>query len=255
MQWTYVFSDRLISIDPSLRFSSKIQVTWRRLPDALPAVGPHTAARLVRPLIDEAAATCDVLRQAAAEQDITATLDAQLPLGSDGVEVVHVRIRLTVDEETYDSALQAEQLRHAHQREVARLRQDHERHAERLQREYELDDLARRQVRAREEFLRREILANPASARLYSLLERSTDNWQRLGAPPVGTDVTELVREVQQWQPGQRWVTAAQLLHDFVSGLSNEGRKELLTILADSVRAYGNEEVAKHLANLTGEPE
>jgi hypothetical protein len=53
--------------------------------------------------------------------------------------------------------------------------------------------------------------------------------------------------------PGRQWVAAAQLLHDFVTGLTEEGRKELLALLADAVRAFGDEHTAHRLALLSGE--
>ncbi|WP_189822683.1 hypothetical protein [Streptomyces finlayi] len=207
-----------------------------------------------------------MLRPDAAEQDLAAALRTQLPLHGDGVEVVGGRVQLTVDEATHTAALQAERLRQEHAREEtrrhqenirdeARRRDEHAAEEARLRREYELDSLARRQARAREDFLRREILASPASARLYTLLERSADYWPRLGGPPAGTDLSSLVREVQQWHPQESWVTVAQLLHDFVLGLSLEGRKEFLTILANAVHVHGDEKRAQLLTNALGEQE
>ncbi|WP_405365685.1 hypothetical protein [Kitasatospora sp. NBC_00039] len=242
--WQYIFADRPASRDPVLCFTAQVRVTWRRLPDDVPADGPHAAARLVRKVIGEVAGNCDVLRPEAAEQDISAALVAALPLTSYGLEVLDSRVQLTVDEATREAALRSE-----------RQRQDYARDSERLQQEYELDTLARRQARARADFLTAEILANPASARLYALLEHTMEHGPRLGGPPAGTDLTDLVREVQQWQPQARWVAIAQLLHDFVAGLSEEGRKELLTILANAVRVYGEEPLAQRLTSAGGEAE
>ncbi|MEU0631463.1 hypothetical protein [Streptomyces sp. NPDC005989] len=147
-----------------------------------------------------------------------------------------------MDDATREAALLAERLQQEYQRKKERLRHDHE-----------LDDLARRQAQARESFLREEILADPATARLYGLLEGASKHWPRLGGPPTGTNLEELVREVRQWQPGQQWVTIAQLLHDFVANLTEAGRKELLIILTDAVRAFGDENTAHRLALLSGE--
>ena len=241
-RWTSVFKDRPKSMDPTLCFTAEIWVTWRRHVDAASPASPHTAPRLARGEVDKAAAHCDVLRPDAAEQDITAAVQEQLPLGGGGVVVTNVNVRLSVDYATREAALRAEHLR-----------QEYRQQEERLTREHELDELTRRQARAREAFLRDEILANPAAARLYTLLEGASNHWYRLGGPPKGTDLGDLVRELRQWQPGQQWVTAAQLLHDFVGGLTAEGRKELLTILADAVRAFGDEDTAHRLALLSGE--
>jgi hypothetical protein len=216
--------------------------------------------------MEEAAASCDVLRRDAAEQDINAAVRALLPLSGYGVEVLNGYIRLTIDDSTQKAALVAERMRQGYALEEARRRREQERgdiqrregHAreeEQLRHEYELDALARRQARARADFLRMEILANPASARLYTLLERYTEHWPRLGGPPAGASLPDLVREVQQWQSQARWVVVAQLLHDFVAGLTEEGRKELLTILAKAVQVHGDEKTAQALIKTAGEQE
>lgn len=251
--WMSVFTDRPKSADPLLSFTSEVRVTWQRHTNATSPASPHTAPRLARAEIDKAAAHCDVLRPDAAEQDITAAVQEQLPLSNDGVVVTNVQIHITVDDATREAALRAERLRQEQQLRNERLRQEYQRQEERIRRDHELDELARRQVQAREAFLREEILANPAAARLYRLLESASKHWPRLGGPPADTDLGDLVREVRQWQPGQQWVTVAQLLHDFVGGLTEEGRKELLIILADAVRAFGDEDTAHRLALLSDE--
>lgn len=240
--WTSAFTDRPKSMDPTLSFTAEIRVTWRRHIDTGPQASPRTASLIARREVEKAAGHCDVLRPVAAEQDITAALQQQLPLAESGVLVTDLHIRLRVDDGTREAALLAE-----------RLQQEYRRKKERLRRDHELDELARRQVRARELFLREEILANPAAARLYGLLEGTSNHWSRLGGPPTGTNLEELVREVRQWQPGERWVTVAQLLHGFVANLTEAGRKELLVILADAVRAFGDENTAQRLALLSSE--
>ncbi|MEU2910339.1 hypothetical protein ACFYM3_24175 [Streptomyces massasporeus] len=216
--------------------------------------------------MDEAAASGDVLRRDVAEQDVNAALRAQLPLSGYGVEVLNSYIHLTLDDSTQKAALLAERMRQGYaleearrwreqEREEAQRREGYAREEDRLRHEHELDALARRQARARADFLRTEILASPASARLYTLLERYTEHWPRLGGPPAGTSLPDLVREVQQWQPQARWVVVAQLLHDFVAGLTEEGRKELLTILAKAVQVHGDEKTAQALIKAAGEQE
>ncbi|SCK25933.1 MULTISPECIES: hypothetical protein [unclassified Streptomyces] len=239
--WTSIFTDRLKSTDPFLFFTAEIQVAWRRV-DATASADRHTAPRLARRAIEKVAEGCDTLRPEAAEQDITIALQAQLPLVADGVVVTNVHVRISVDDTTRSAALHSERVQQEYWRQEERIRHDHE-----------LDELARRQVRAREAFLREEILANPAAARLYGLLEGTSKHWSRLGGPPTGTNLDNLVREVQQWQPAQQWVTVAELLHNFVSGLTEEGRKELLVILADAVRAFGDEHTAQRLTLISGE--
>jgi hypothetical protein len=229
-------------MDSTLSFTAEVRVTWQRHIDAGSQASLHTAPLLARQAIEKAAKCCDVLRPAAAEQEITTALQQQLPLAESGVLVTHVHLRISVDDATHEAALLAE-----------RLQQEYQRKKERLRRDHELDDLARRQAQAREAFLQEEILANPATARLYGLLEGASKHWSRLGGPPAGTNLEELVREVRQWQPGQQWVTVAQLLQDFVANLTEAGRKELLIILTDAVRAFGDENTAHRLALLSGE--
>ncbi|WP_181009032.1 MULTISPECIES: hypothetical protein [unclassified Streptomyces] len=224
-----------------LSFTAEIRVTWRRADSTVPA-SRHTAPRIARREIAKAAERCEVLRAEAAEQDIVFAIEQQLPLIADNVVIIGAQVRVSVDDTTRKAALQSESLR-----------QECQRHEERLRRDHELDELARRQVRAREAFLREEILANPAAARLYGLLEGGAKHWSRLGGPPTGTDLENLVREIQQWQPEQKWVIVAQLLHEFVAGLTEEGRRELLTLLADAVRAFGEEHTAYRLALLADE--
>jgi hypothetical protein len=48
-------------------------------------------------------------------------------------------------------------------------------------------------------------------------------------------------------------VTVAQLLHDFVADLKEKGRKELLPLLADVVRAFGDEHTAHRPALISSE--
>ncbi|MDG9682480.1 hypothetical protein QC334_06950 [Streptomyces sp. DH18] len=274
--WTYTFTDRPASGDPTLRFTAQLQVIWRAVQIGTTG-NPHDAARLVRDIVDKTAASCDVLRRDAAEQDINAALRALLPLTGYGVEVLDSQVRLTIDDSTQKTALLAERMRQGYalqearrcqeqeredtrlrlqrKREEAQRREEHAREEDWLRREFELDTLARRQARAREQFLRTEILANPGSARLYTLLEGAAEHWPRLGGPPAGTSLPDLVREVQQWQPQARWVVVAQLLHDFVIDLTEEGRKEFLTILAKAVKVHGDEKTAHALIKAAEEQE
>lgn len=240
--WVSAFSDRPRSTDPTLCFCVHVRAIWRRRDDTDVPADLRAAGRLVRAVIDKAAAKCDVLRPDAAEQDIGTALTKALPIGGEGVIVVDATVSIDVDEPTRLAALATEQLW-----------QKHHRQEELLRRELELDELARRQARAREEFLQEHILANPATARLYTALESAAENWPRLGGPPTGTDLEELVRTVRQWQPGQQWVVVAQVLHDFVSKLTPEGCKELLTLLAGTVKAFGDEDAARALTAIAGE--
>ncbi|MER7987567.1 hypothetical protein ABTY53_18595 [Streptomyces noursei] len=162
-----------------------------------------------------------VLRRHAAEQDINDALRRQLPARREGVEVLRAEISLHVSKDTADAAS----------------------HLEQVKREGELDALARRQAKARMEFLYNEMLGTPAKARLYTLLEHSP----RLEALPPGTDPEALVRQVQQWHPEGRWVVIAQLLHTFVERLSKEGEEELLFLAEKLLHSFGERKLAEQV--------
>ncbi|WP_424528744.1 hypothetical protein ACOZ38_03390 [Sphaerisporangium viridialbum] len=147
---------------------------------------------------------------------------------TDGVEVLGARVNLFVDQETIDSAMRLERLLH----------------------EQELDELARRQAKARADFLREVMLKDPASARIYTMIELSP----RVGGPSVHVDLDRLVEQVNEWHPDSRWISVAQILHEFLSGLSEGGRKDLLNIIHHAVRLLGTPDQATRLSEVAEKP-
>ncbi|WP_405748769.1 hypothetical protein OG232_02475 [Streptomyces sp. NBC_01411] len=176
---------------------------------------------MARGVIEKALVAASVLRMHAAEQDLVAALRDELPLRSDSVTVLAVSVSLRAEEHVLAAA----------------------RRRERAQHELDLDDIDRRQARARMEFLRDELLADPSSTRLYSLLQLSP----RLGGPPPGSDPDELVRQVHQWHPRSRWVLVAQTLQTFLDRLSEDNAQDLLKILHSAMEALGNRQLAADL--------
>lgn len=150
--WTSVFHDRPGSRDAGLSFDAVIRVEWHHSPQ-----GPtnpdarHAASRAARHLVEKQLSSESVLRVAAAEQELAAALRDQLPFTRDGVELLNISATLRVDDDAAEGARLMERARH----------------------EFELDEMDRRQARARVEFLRNELLANPSAARLYALIQSS----------------------------------------------------------------------------------
>ncbi|MFJ4980812.1 hypothetical protein ACIP6X_36825 [Streptomyces coeruleorubidus] len=202
-----------------------IRVVWRPEPDG-PAVNaaPQIAGRIVRQIVEKSLSEASVLRLQAAEQEVATALRDGLPLRREGVEVVSATVSVQVDEEVVTAARRREYARH----------------------ELELDELERRQARARMQFLREELLADPSSARLYTLLQPLP----RLGGPPPSSDPDELVRQVQQWHPESRWVLIAEILYKFADRLTEDNVRDLLKILRSAMTTLGQEQLAADVAAL-----
>jgi len=221
--WTSVFHDRPGSRDAGLSFDAVIRVEWRHSPH-----GPtnpdarHAASRAARLLVEKQLASESVLRVAAAEQELAAALRDQLPLLRDGFELLNASVTLRVDDDAAEGARLMERARH----------------------EFELDEMDRRQARARVEFLRNELLANPSAARLYTLIQRSS----RLGGPPEGSDPEELVRQIHQWHPDSRWVLVARTLHAFINRLTDDNARDFLKILRSAMTTLGHQQFAEEIS-------
>lgn len=218
----YDFHDTLDSAEDGLGFTADFRLLWRPVGRA-PAndlLASH-ASRLVRVLAEPIARAGNVLRPQAVEQDISDRLLHQLPLRDDAVLVPWARVIVSVDPGT---ACVAEQLLHERQ-------------------QAGLAEHARHQAAARIAFMRSQILRDPASARIYLLLDNSAQH----GVLPPGADIDELVREVQQWHPESRWVVIAQLLHTFIGKLTPADAEELLKTLRALFSDFDYGELAQQL--------
>jgi hypothetical protein len=218
----YDFHDTLNSAQDGLGFTADFRLLWR--PSGRTAANDLLAShagRLVRMLAEPIAGTGNVLRPQAVEQDISDRLLHQLPLRDDDVLVSWARVIVSVDP---DTARVAEQL--LRERQQARLAEH-----------------AQHQTEARMAFMRSQILRDPASARIYLLLDNSAQH----GVLPPGAAVDELVREVQQWHPESRWVVIAQLLHTFLGKLTPGDAEELLKTLRALFTDFDQGELAQQL--------
>lgn len=226
----YVYSDRFPSRDAGLAFTATIRADWRRLVAGRGKLSsPRVVARALRPLVEDVCGQASVLRVHAAEEDVEAALWSVVPVATDGVEVLDARVRLSVDQDTIDAAMRLERMHH----------------------ELELDDLARRQAKGRADFLREEILKNPASAQMYALFELSP----RVGGVSPDVDFGRLVQQINDWHPESRWIGVAQILHDFLNGLSGSGRKDLLNIVQHALSLLGTPDQVARLSHVCGRPD
>ncbi|MFI9598139.1 hypothetical protein [Nonomuraea sp. NPDC052265] len=225
-----VFMDRLGTANAGLAFDVRIHIEWRRdlcAPSALAT--PRMIARTVREIVAATVKETSVLRTQDAEEKTDAILRSILPVQGEGFEVLRASVTLKADEETINAAKQIERLLH----------------------EQELDKLARRQVKARADFLREVIFADPASAYVYTLL----DVPQRAGGPVKDVNIDEMVRRVNEWNPESRWVIMAQVLTDFVSSLTESGRKDLLKVFSTAINTLGTAEQSEALSRAMRLPE
>jgi hypothetical protein len=221
--WTSVFHDRPDSCDTGLPFEAVVRVEWRHSPHGPANQDARCAAsRAARLMVEKVLASESVLRTAAAEQELAAALGQQLPVHRDGVELLDVSVTLRVDDDVAACARRAERARH----------------------EFELDEMDRRQARARVKFLREELLANPSAARLYTLVQHSP----RIGGPTDGSDPDELVRQIHQWHPHSRWMLIAQTLHTFVGRLTEDNAQDFLKILRSAMSTLGHRQLAEEIA-------
>lgn len=216
------FQDLLDSAQEGLAFSVGFRIQWRparKAPDS--DLLEARAGRLVRMPAEALARSGSVLRPQALEQDVNDQLLGLLPLRGEDVLVFGARVAVSVDSAT---------LRIGEQLAQAQLQAD-------------LDNLSRRQIAARMAFMRSQVLQDPASARIYLLVESSV----RHGVLPPGADIDEIVRQVHQWHPQSRWVVTAQLLHAFVGGLTPADTDDLVNTLQSLFGMYGRHDLAEQL--------
>ncbi|MEV0082885.1 hypothetical protein [Saccharopolyspora sp. NPDC050642] len=113
-------------------------------------------------------------------------------------------------------------------------------------REAQLDELARRQAAATMRFLRQECFDNPASARLFLMLNASS----RLGVFPNADQAEDVVTEVNKWHPDTLWVQVARTLQTALASLTPGQTDELLRLLSVMLRTTGHPSQADELNDL-----
>jgi hypothetical protein len=221
--WSYEYRDLVPSKEDGFRFFAVVRFSWSL--DRSETVCENSrdiAASCVRSLIEPYAAQASVLRAAATEQDINVAATSYFPLCARGVCVHHVRVSLTADEATLTAAQRLE----------------HERQ------ELAVQHLQQDRLRAKMGFLRNEALRDPASARLFWLLERRGE----ASGIPSAAELDDLVQKTTIWSPENRWVAIAQTILRFTEGLSEARRNRLVDHLAKIFVEYGEPGMASELS-------
>ncbi|MEV6610969.1 hypothetical protein [Kutzneria sp. NPDC051319] len=231
----YDWTDRVDSLDAHLAFSAHIYLIVRPGPvhrrgeagTDEPAVVPRLvsqAAVWARAEVEEATGKWGVLQRHAAQHSVNEQVARHLPYTMHGAVLSSVTVALSVGEDDTRAAHALQQAR----------------------REAHLDELARRQTAATLRFLREECFDNPASARLFLMLNTNT----RLGVFPSAEQADEIVAEVTRWHPDTLWVQVAKTLHTVFGSLTPDQTKELLRVLAAALHSTGHPEQARNLDDL-----
>ncbi|MEU4643010.1 hypothetical protein [Micromonospora sp. NPDC023814] len=119
---------------------------------------------------------------------------------------------------------------------------------ESLMRQECFDSLVRQQAKARVEFVRNEVLSDPATARLYLLLSADA-----LGGKGVQKEALEgLLEEASWWTPQNRWLVIARMVHKYVAGMSSEKSAELVKAFSVAAEALGDLDFAQRIREEAG---
>ncbi|AHH97598.1 hypothetical protein [Kutzneria albida] len=231
----YNWTDRVNSVDAHLAFSAHIYLTVHPDPERRTGEADAGGAVVVPPSVSQAAVWArseveevtrewDVLHRHAAQHSVNERVGQHLPHTLYGAVVGSVTVALSVSE---DDTRAAHALQQAH-------------------REAHLDEIARRQAAATLRFLREECFDNPASARLFLMLNTNT----RLGVFPSAQQADEVVAEVTRWHPDSLWVQVAKTLHTVLGALTPGQTEELLRVLAAALHSTGHSEQAHNLDDL-----
>lgn len=235
------WTDRVDSVNDHLGFAARIHLTVH-LDPAQPARTPEgapsndgTLAGVLSPAVSRAAVWSrsqveevtrqwSVLHRHAAQHDLNDRLSQHLPHTLHGGVVTSMTAVLSV---TTDDARAAHEL-------------------QQTRREAHLDDLTRRQTAATLRFLREECFDNPASARLFLMLNTTT----RLGVFPTGQQADDIVAEVTRWHPDTLWVQVAKTLQTALGSLTSDQTDELLRVLSAALHSTGHPDQARTLHDL-----
>ncbi|MFI6302276.1 hypothetical protein ACIBCH_10420 [Amycolatopsis thailandensis] len=213
----YPSADKGIGFKVALTVRARVSTRRGQLPpNPLDLVVP-AADRIIRP----AAAGVSALRCNYLQHTIASELAELTSLSTKRVRISDVYARVTLDDDAAEQARDAQRMRH----------------------DLELDELARQQARARAQFIRDECLADPATARIYTLLEKSS----RLGELAGVLDRGDLVAEVAQWHEQARPVLITQAIIDFFGRLTPGQSYEIVDRFIAMVRGFGATKLADQL--------
>jgi hypothetical protein len=182
------------------------------------------AAAWARSEVETVTRKWDVLHRSAAQHAVNEHLSGLLPRTVAGAMVGSAIAALSVS---------ADDTRAAHELYQAR-------------REARLDELVRRQTAATLRFLREECFNNPASARLFLMINTHA----RLGVFPNAEQADDIVAEVTRWHPDALWVQIATTLQATLMSLTPDQIDELLRVLSAALHSTGHPDEAFILRNL-----
>ncbi|RJQ84680.1 hypothetical protein [Amycolatopsis panacis] len=227
----YVHHDHYPSVDDDVAFKVTLTVRARvrsrrgqSPPDPLDLIVP-AADKVIRP----AARRIGGLRCGYLQHRVAGELAELTSKSTKDARISDVYCRVKLDEETAARAREVQRMRH----------------------ELELDELARQQARARAQFIRDECLADPATARVYTLLERSP----RLGELAGVLDGDDLVAQLAQWHEPAMPVLIAQAVIGLLGRLTPKQSYDIVDNFIGVVRGYGAPEVADQLQALNKHPD
>jgi hypothetical protein len=169
--------------------------------------------------------TVSVLRRGTAQHQVNMHWARVLPWrDDDGAALTWVTVALSVDPDDHHAAV--------------RLQQAH--------RETALDSEERRRIAATMGFLRQECFDNPASARLFLMLNRTT----RLGVFPNADQADAIVTQVNDWHPDTLWVRLAKILAPLLTTMTPLQIDSLLRLLQSVLHTHGDQDAELHLQQL-----
>ncbi|GAB3453768.1 hypothetical protein [Actinophytocola sediminis] len=231
------WTDYVGSADAHLGFAAHIHLTVHPEPAylgvALTNGGVHAGVPPVlsragvwaRLQVETVTEKWDVLHRQAAQHDLNDQLARHLPHTLDGGAVVAAATAVL--------SVTADDIRAGHELLHAR-------------REAHMDELARRQIAATLRFLREECFDNPASARLFLMLNTNT----RLGVFPTAQQADDVVDEVTRWHPDTLWVQVAKTLQTALGALTPDRTDELLRVLSAALHSTGHPDQARTIHDL-----
>jgi hypothetical protein len=215
------YQDALPSSLPDAYFTVDVRITV----DTYLAEGLDPVADAVLKLeqiLRKAVSHMSVLRRDVAQRALNSLVAQSIPLAlDDDATLSGVIAVLAVEEDSLNFAREFEALR----------------------REAHLDEMGRRQMRAAMNFVRDECLVDPASARLFLMLNHSS----RLGSFPSAERADDLIEELSLWRPDQGWIRLAKAIQDIVKKLSPSQIDEIVMLLQTVLKAGGHHQVAASL--------
>ncbi|MGI5500847.1 hypothetical protein [Lentzea sp. CA-135723] len=233
-RWTdqreYSYRDSVPSADEGVEFTVVLTVQARVArrrgqspPDPLDLVVPAADA-IIRPM----AAGTAALRAGYLQHTVASQVADLKSLSDKQARISDVFVWISLDD---DAAARA-------------------REVQRLLHELRLDELARRQARARARFVRDECLADPATARIYALLEKSPRTGE-LGDVLARED---LVTQVAQWHEPAKAVLVTRGIIGLFERLTPEQAVDIVSRFIPVLKAYGAVELADELQGINTPP-